>query len=866
MTEIDRLLELATAEPAAAVGRATKLLDEDLTSADRSRVLRALTLARTYLGEIHEAVTSGRDAVAVARDGDDTEALGLALTTQAGVLAWAGEPVASIEAIDEALALLEAEAYAKALAQRGGIHYRLGNFTLALSDLNEAIGLLHEPDQLVWKGHALTNRGLLHAYQGSLDLAKDDLGAARRAYGAVNQRSAEARAAQNLGWLALRSGDLPGALNYLDEAEGVIADLGASLGQVWADRAEALLAAHMAADAKQVALKAAQELKASGLNASYADALLQAAQAALLGGHNGEAIEAARKARTLLEGQGRDGWVAFADYIVMRARAVSGDLGGDDLPAIRRSVAALDRAGLQTESIHARLLAAEVATAVGDFESCRRYLEEAAEARRAGPVEIRAQGWVALARLRAHAEDSRGTAAAARAGLEVLDRYQATLGGTLARLHVSGHGAELAEIGVKLAAESGSPRRLFEWLERTRAGALRNQPVSTVRDDDLAAHLLLLREADEELRRATLEGADADALWRRRNQLQEKVRDISMRSAGHGGGRIPRMSAGDTLDLLDHAALVEFGVLPGEDLVAVVLREGRARKVALGPLSAVRREVDSLAMSIRRLARRNASEASRQAGLAVVREAAENLNRVVIEPLRLESETVVIIPTGVLASTPWALLSSLRESAIAVAPSAALWAAATRQGAPAPTGRAAVVAGPNLEHAVAEVERVAALYRNPLPLVEPTAAEAAGAIDGAAMAHVACHGTLRADNPLFSSLEMADAGLTIYDLESLVTAPSTMVLSACDAGANVSAGGQEVMGLATALLSQGTQSVVANVGLVPDQASTIDLMERLHRGIAAGVPVSRALADALPPLDFDDPAAIAARAFVTFGA
>ena len=646
VTEIDRLLELATSEPAAAVEQAAKLLERDLSAADRSRVLRALALARTYLGELNEAMSAGSDAVAAARDGSDSEALGLALTTYAGVLAWAGDPVGSVEAIDEALALLAADAYAKALAQRGGIHYRLGNFTLALSDLNEAIQLLDASDLLVWKGHALTNRGLLHAYQGTLDQAKDDLGAARQAYGAVSQRSAEARAAQNLGWLALRSGDLPGALNYLDEAETVIEDLGASLGQVWADRAEALLAAHMAADAKQVALKAAQELKASGLNASYADALLQAAQAALLGGNNAEAIDAARAARALLDEQGRDGWVAFADYIVMRARAVSGDLDGGDLPAIRRSVAALDRSGLQTESIHARLLAADVATAAGDFESCRRYLEEAAAARHAGPVEIRAQGWVALARLRAHAEDARGTAAAARAGLDVLDRYQATLGGTLARLHVSGHGAELAEIGVKLAAESGSPRRLFDWLERTRAGALRNQPVSTVHDDDLAAHLLLLREADEELRRATLEGADAAALWRRRNRLQEKVRDVSMRSAGKGGGRIPRLGSAQTLGMLDDAALVEFGVVPGGELMAVVLHDGKARKYGLGKLSAVQREVDSLAMSIRRLARRNASEESRSASLAVVRQAAERLDAVMFEPMRLHTDTVVIIPTG----------------------------------------------------------------------------------------------------------------------------------------------------------------------------------------------------------------------------
>jgi CHAT domain-containing protein len=157
------------------------------------------------------------------------------------------------------------------------------------------------------------------------------------------------------------------------------------------------------------------------------------------------------------------------------------------------------------------------------------------------------------------------------------------------------------------------------------------------------------------------------------------------------------------------------------------------------------------------------------------------------------------------------------------------------------------------------------VYERSLRLVEPTAEAASRAIDGATVAHVACHGSFRADNPLFSSLEMADGPLTIYDLEAVARAPEMMVLSACDAGANSSSGGHEVMGLATALLGQGTRSVVANVGLVPDQLATIDLMVGVHEKLAAGDHLAAALAAALPALDYEDPDAVAARAFVTFG-
>ena len=49
-------------------------------------------------------------------------------------------------------------------------------------------------------------------------------------------------------------------------------------------------------------------------------------------------------------------------------------------------------------------------------------------------------------------------------------------------------------------------------------------------------------------------------------------------------------------------------------------------------------------------------------------------------------------------------------------------------------------------------------------------------------AHLACHGSFRADNPLFSSLLLADGGLTVHDVESLGAGPRELVLSACDSG------------------------------------------------------------------------------------
>jgi CHAT domain-containing protein len=99
-----------------------------------------------------------------------------------------------------------------------------------------------------------------------------------------------------------------------------------------------------------------------------------------------------------------------------------------------------------------------------------------------------------------------------------------------------------------------------------------------------------------------------------------------------------------------------------------------------------------------------------------------------------------------------------------VAPSAALWLRAdTASHRP---GRIVLVAGPGLPDAAREVEELQALY----PAAEcldgdlATVEAVKAVLDGAELAHVAAHGRFRADNPLFSSIELADGALTVYDL------------------------------------------------------------------------------------------------------
>ena len=99
---------------------------------------------------------------------------------------------------------------------------------------------------------------------------------------------------------------------------------------------------------------------------------------------------------------------------------------------------------------------------------------------------------------------------------------------------------------------------------------------------------------------------------------------------------------------------------------------------------------------------------------------------------------------------------------------------------------------------------------------QATVRAVSAALEDTQLAHVAAHGTFRADNPQFSSLTLADGALTVYDLERLATPPRRMVLSACDSGLSAVAPGDALMGLAAALLSVGTATLIASVAPVPD--------------------------------------------------
>lgn len=176
--------------------------------------------------------------------------------------------------------------------------------------------------------------------------------------------------------------------------------------------------------------------------------------------------------------------------------------------------------------------------------------------------------------------------------------------------------------------------------------------------------------------------------------------------------------------------------------------------------------------------------------------------------------------------------------------------------------------GPGLSTGTAELAAIAGMYDRATVLQgeSATARRVLDALDGTWLAHIAAHGTFRADSPLFSSLRMSDGALTVHDFERLRRAPYRLILPCCDSARLAVAGADELLGLTAALLPLGTAGIIASVTPVNDQA-TVGLMLSLHESLRQGMTTAQALCDARAAATASGPLATAtAWSFVALGA
>ncbi|MDQ1423664.1 MAG: hypothetical protein QOD72_1162, partial [Acidimicrobiaceae bacterium] len=808
----DELIELARTDPEAATV-AADALDERPEVAYRVAVEHARGLVALFRFDLDAAVSQLAHAADAADAGGQPSGAASARRSLAAALTLAGRPDDALAQLDRARLVFRTGTESAAVdAQRAWILERLGRVDEALVLMNRALAAFVRAGDVVAEANVRNNRGVLLGFRHEHQRAERDLRRAAELYdqSGLARLAAETRA--NLGWLASRRGEVVDALRWYQSAIDDLDRLGAPSGVTRAALTELYLSARLVREAVQVGEGALVELLSSGAELDAAELRVRLAQAHLLAGAHGAAATGADRAQAAFVVQRRPAWAALAHYVAIRARWEAGERPVHLLRDAETVAGELAVTGWAVAALDARLLAGRVALALDDGERADRHLLEARAARRRGPVELRSRAWHAEALRRQSHGDDRGALAAARAGLRAVSGQQASVGATELRSHIAGFGQDLAATGLSIALRTGTPAQVFAWAERWRAGALRRPTMRRPDDDELAALLDDLRGASLAIEVAAGDGQPTADLLARQGELERLVQHRSRLTAG-GDGAAGSESLAELRAVLAGRAFVELVSCAGA-LHAVVVTERKVSRHDLGAEADVQRELDALRFALRRLvAAPSTSARSRQGAVDGVKVAAERLARQLVRPVeaRVGDRPVVISPTGSLHTVPWALLPAASRHALSVVPSAAVWMAAERR--PRRRRGALFVAGPGLRHAEPEVLEVARSYRGARTLVGAAATVAAtsAALARCDLAHLACHGSFRSDNPLFSSLRLADGPLTVHDLERLGDVPELIVLSACESGLSAVAPGDELMGLASAFLGLGARALVGSV-------------------------------------------------------
>jgi hypothetical protein len=584
--------------------------------------------------------------------------------------------------------------------------------------------------------------------------------------------------------------------------------------------------------------------------------MLTAANCALAAGEPEVALERARAAHRLFGAQRRQWWDVHAGFADLRARYVAAAASPRLLGDVERTAARLASLG-SAETAQAYLLAGRVALKLDRPMVAHRHFAAAARARRRGPALSRAGGWLAVALAAEAAGEPRRLLHACRRGLAIVDEHLLTLGASELRAQATAQGAELAALAQRHALRSRRPRLLLAWSERWRATALAVPPVRPQDDDQLRADLIAVRDVASRLDTARAERRPTAVLQREQIRLETAVRARVLQTRGAGNGGQGGFDVDELLAELDDARLVQLVDVDGH-LHPLVCGAGKVRHFAGGTTRDAAREIDFARFGLTRLARGRPAGGP-EAALAILEATGRSLEDLLLGPAAgsLGEGPVVIVPPGRLHAVPWALLPSLRGRVFSVAPSARAWLRARRVRAPG-RRQVALVRGPDLGVGISEAALLAKEYDDVEVLGDgtATAARVLEAIDGAWLAHIAAHGTFRADSPLFSSLRLDDGPLTVYDFERLHRAPYRLILPSCDSGRLATAGADELLGLTSSLLPLGTAEIAASPVLVNDQAA-VQLMRSLHQHLRSGRTIAESLCDVRTALA-DDPILLAA--------
>ena len=292
-------------------------------------------------------------------------------------------------------------------------------------------------------------------------------------------------------------------------------------------------------------------------------------------------------------------------------------------------------------------------------------------------------------------------------------------------------------------------------------------------------------------------------------------------------------------------ALTEYVELNGSIAAFVVTKESIDLIERLGNVGEIRQQLEGLRFQFGTL---RFGAATIQSFLPQLKRSTDHhlalLHDALILPLAhlISDKKLVIAPAGVLNYVPFNALFDggkylIERHLVSITPSADMWLKLDRR-----HGRKMGIrllmgySDESIPFAEAEIRDLKTKLKGDAIALTGRRATFNGFVNNASKAdliHLACHGQFRSDNPMFSSLHLADGWVTVRDIARQKLKARLVTLSACETGLSEVHKGEELLGLTRGFLSAGAQNLIVSLWTVNDE-STSRLMLELYGNLQRG--------------------------------
>ena len=301
-------------------------------------------------------------------------------------------------------------------------------------------------------------------------------------------------------------------------------------------------------------------------------------------------------------------------------------------------------------------------------------------------------------------------------------------------------------------------------------------------------------------------------------------------------------------------AAVEFFVAGNNVAAFVVTPDGSRAYGALADRRSVEAHVTGLRYQLEKFALgARYATAHRDALRRCVDNHLSALHGALFAPLadRIYGRRLVVIPHGLLHYIPMHALKGpdgryvVEDHEVSYAPSATVHRLCRGESSPTTPATSMLAVGLDdamAPHIVDELRSLEGLFPKAVTLAGPHASKQQflDLAPQSRILHLATHGSFRHDNPMFSSVRLADGPLNFYDVFDMSLEADLVTLSACNTGMNRLSPGDELSGLMRGFLYAGAPSLLVSLWSVNDR-STADLMRSFYSQLQAGADKRAAL-------------------------